>query len=57
MNDKHNMITAFLADERGAEVTELEIVLALLVAGSIVTLILIGPKVTQYYTAVNAALP
>jgi Flp pilus assembly pilin Flp len=57
MNDMHHTITAFLTDERGAEVTELGIVLALVVAGAVATITLIGPKITQYYSAVNTSLP
>ena len=57
MNDKHDTITAFLADESGAEVTELGIVLALLVAGAVAAIILIGPQIAQYYSAMNSNLP
>jgi Flp pilus assembly pilin Flp len=51
------MITDFLADERAAEVTELGIVLALLVAGAVASITLIGPKIAQYYSALDTALP
>jgi Flp pilus assembly pilin Flp len=47
----------FFKDEQGAEVTELGIVLALIVAGSVVTIALIGPKIQAAYTATNGALP
>jgi Flp pilus assembly pilin Flp len=47
----------FWADENAAEVTELGIVLALIVAGSVVTIALIGPKIKKAYTDTNAALP
>jgi Flp pilus assembly pilin Flp len=47
----------FLADERAAEVTELGIVLALIVAGCVVTIALIGPKIQAAFTTTNAALP
>ena len=47
----------FLAAERAAEVTELAIVLALIVAGAIAAIVLLGPKVQKGYTDFNAALP
>ncbi len=52
-----NWITRFYADERAAEVTELGIVLALIVAGAVATIALIGPKIQAAYNATNAALP
>ena len=47
----------FFADEKAAEVTELGIVLALIVAGAVATIALIGPKIQQAYSDTNAALP
>jgi Flp pilus assembly pilin Flp len=47
----------FLADEKAAEVTELGIVLALIVAGCVATIALIGPKIQAAYSTTNAALP
>lgn len=47
----------FVADEKAAEVTELGIVLALIVAGAVVTIGLIGGKVQTAYTTTNGALP
>ena len=47
----------FVSDEQGAEVTELGIVLALIVAGAVATIALIGPKIQAAYTATNGALP
>jgi Flp pilus assembly pilin Flp len=47
----------FIRDEHGAEVTELGIVLALVVAGSVAILAAIGPKILAAYTATNAAIP
>jgi Flp pilus assembly pilin Flp len=44
-------------DERAAEVTELAIVLALVVAGAIVTIGLVGGKVQKGFTDTNAGLP
>ena len=46
----------FLRDEQGAEVTELAVVLALIVAGAVGTIALIGPIIHQYYTDVHTAL-
>ncbi|MCA9248292.1 MAG: hypothetical protein KDA42_14290 [Planctomycetales bacterium] len=42
--------------QEGAEVTELAIVLALIVAGAIITIGLIGTKVSQYYVTTEANL-
>ena len=47
----------FISDEQGAEVTELGIVLALIVAGAVATIALIGPKIQAAYTTTNGALP
>ncbi|MCE9546743.1 MAG: Flp family type IVb pilin [Planctomycetia bacterium] len=52
-----NLAKRFVADEKAAEVTELGIVLALIVAGCVVTIALIGPKIKAAYTTTNAALP
>ncbi|MCE9546742.1 MAG: Flp family type IVb pilin [Planctomycetia bacterium] len=49
--------TRFCTDEKAAEVTELGIVLALIVAGCVVTIALIGPKIQAAYTSTNAVLP
>jgi Flp pilus assembly pilin Flp len=46
----------FYADEKAAEVTELGIVLALVVAASVATLALIGPKILAAYNLTNASL-
>jgi Flp pilus assembly pilin Flp len=47
----------FIRDEHGAEVTELGIVLALVVAGSVAILAAIGPKIVAAYTTTNGAIP
>jgi len=57
MNYKRIRVEDFLRQEHAAEVTELGIVLALLVAGSVATIILIGPKITQYFSNLNSSLP
>ena len=44
-------------EDRAAEVTELGIVLALIVAGSVATIALIGPKIQAAYTLTNTSLP
>ena len=55
---KFSVITKkFISDEQGAEVTELGIVLALVVAGSVAILAAIGPKIVTAYTTTNTALP
>ena len=46
----------FIRDEKAAEVTELGVVLAMIVAGAVATIALIGPKVKKYYQDVNADL-
>jgi len=47
----------FYTDEKAAEVTELGIVLALIVAGCVAIIALIGPKIQAAYTTTNTALP
>jgi Flp pilus assembly pilin Flp len=51
-----NLCRRLAADENAAEVTELGVVLALIVAGAVVTIALIGPKLQAYYSKVNADL-
>ena len=46
----------FVRDENAAEVTELGIVLALIVAGAVGTIALIGPIIQQAYTDTHTAL-
>lgn len=46
----------FVADEKAAEVTELGIVLALIVAGCVATIALIGPTIQAAYTTTESAL-
>lgn len=47
----------FYADEKAAEVTELGIVLALIVAGAVATIALIGPKILAAYQLTNTSIP
>jgi Flp pilus assembly pilin Flp len=47
----------FVADDKAAEVTELGIVLALIVAGAVATIALIGPKIQNAYSNTNTNLP
>jgi Flp pilus assembly pilin Flp len=47
----------FIRDKQGAEVTELAIVLALIVAGSVILLVSIGGKLLSSYTTFNGTLP
>lgn len=51
-----NLGKRFLADEKAAEVTELGIVLALIVAGSVAIIKGIGTAVQNAYTSVNTNL-
>ena len=46
----------FFADEKGAEVTELGIVLAIVVAGAVAALKTLGPLVVAAYDSINNAL-
>ncbi|MCH8839182.1 MAG: Flp family type IVb pilin [Planctomycetes bacterium] len=46
-----------MAEESAAEVTELAIVLALIVAGAVAAIALIGPKIAQFYSNINSGLP
>ena len=47
----------FLADEKAAEVTELGIVLALVVAGAVAVIALLGPKIQAAYNTTNNSMP
>jgi Flp pilus assembly pilin Flp len=51
-----SLLKRFLADEKAAEVTELGIVLALIVAGAVASIALIGPVVQKAYADIAAAL-
>jgi Flp pilus assembly pilin Flp len=51
-----NLKRRFLSDERGAEVVELGIVLALVVAGAVAIISQIGPKIVSAYQTVLTAL-
>ena len=51
------LVKGFFQDEKAAEVTELGIVLALIVAGAVATIALIGPKIQAAYNTTNGALP
>ena len=46
----------FFSDEKAAEVTELGIVLALIVALSVAAIVIIGEKVSEAYNSVSGAL-
>jgi len=47
----------FILDDKAAEVTELGIVLALIVAGAVLTISAIGGKVQNAYNNTNSAMP
>ena len=49
-------LKSFVRDENAAEVTELGIVLALIVAGAVGTIALIGPIIQQAYNDTHTAL-
>ena len=57
MNDNQLTAKTFIAEENAAEVTALGIVLALIVAGAVATITLIGPKIAHFYSNLNSALP
>ena len=50
-------ILRFIKEEEGAEVVEVGIWMALVVAASIGTIALIGPKILASFTSVNGSLP
>ena len=50
------MAKRFIAETKAAEVSELAIVLALIVAGAVATIALLGPKITQFYANLNSTL-
>jgi Flp pilus assembly pilin Flp len=47
----------FVTEDKAAEVTELGIVLALIVAAAVATIALLGPKIQNAYTNTNSDLP
>ena len=47
----------FIKEEEGAEIVEVGIWLALIVAGSVAIIALIGPKILAAFTLVNTSLP
>ena len=51
-----NLGKRFLTDEKAAEVTELGIVLALVVAGSVAAITVIGNVVKNAYTTVSTTI-
>lgn len=57
MSSMFRSLNRFIFDDRAAEVTELGIVLALIVALCVATIALIGPKIKKAYDDMNAALP
>jgi Flp pilus assembly pilin Flp len=50
-------VNGFLAEEEGAEVTELALVFALIVALAVVTISSLGGSVSNTYVTVDNALP
>ena len=56
MKSLWNLVRRFFADDKAAEVTELGIVLALVVAGAVIYLSPIGNAVVSGYSVVNANL-
>jgi Flp pilus assembly pilin Flp len=50
-------IRRFIKEEEGAEIVEVGIWLALIVAGSVAIIALIGPKILTGYTLLNTNLP
>ena len=50
-------LKSFVSDQRAAKVSELAIVLALIVAGSIALLVSIGPKIVTMYQLTDGGLP
>ena len=56
MKKAWNVTKRFFSDEKAAEVTELGIVLALIVAISIAAIVIIGQKVSGAYESVKTSL-
>jgi Flp pilus assembly pilin Flp len=57
MKSMLNLCKRFVNEEKAAEVTELGIVLALIVAAAVATIALLGPKIQNAYTNTNANMP
>ena len=51
------LLSKFVADDRGTETLEWGLVCGLLVIGAITAIALIGPKVTTMWNNVNTAIP
>ena len=56
MNHIFKTCRRFWRDERAAEVTELAIVLALIVAGSVAAITVLGPLIRGFYEDVGSQL-
>ena len=56
MSKRMSTVKRFIVEDEAAEVTELAIVLALIIAGAIASIALLGPKVQQGFIDTNADL-
>lgn len=46
-----------VSDEQGQDLIEYGLLIGIITVGAIASILLIGPKVTGYFTNLNAALP
>ncbi|MGB6042148.1 MAG: hypothetical protein WBF93_03225 [Pirellulales bacterium] len=54
---QRSTVNKFLAEETAAEVTELALVLAIIVAAAVAIIVTIGQSVQTFYQDTDAALP
>jgi pilus assembly protein Flp/PilA len=51
------LFTRFVRDDAGQDLIEYGLLIGIITAGAIASILLIGPKVTAYFSNLNANLP
>jgi len=52
-----NLFSRFVCDDQGQDLIEYGLLIGIITVTAVATIILIGPKVGGYFTALNALLP
>ena len=52
-----NLIVRFVREEKGQDLIEYGLLVAIITTGAITAITLIGPKVTDYFADLNTSLP
>jgi pilus assembly protein Flp/PilA len=52
-----NLIARFVREDEGQDLIEYGLLIGIITVGCIAAILLIGPKVTAYFTTLEAALP